>query len=212
MPVASAELASCCSSVLNPAALDPLAIWKSSVTSSMRREERRKAGGGCRRQLHLPWCLMKSPLLPGQLTRQAPPFLMSHNFSRKMSTCKGSKGHKRTLLQWSRRPQTAKSSWLPLPWVRSVSFSATSVYCRDCSPQYPSGQEMMPVSLRIPVQLGVINSSLVFTLRIPFFQVFLAEEGKAQNRSNSIWIGSVYMCVCRQGRDAARPMALPGFK
>lgn len=56
---------------------------------------------------------------------------------------------------------------------------------------------MMPVSLLIPVQLGVINSSLVFTLSIPFFPVFLAEGGKAQKRKEFDFHREC-LCVCVQ--------------
>lgn len=72
---------------------------------------------------------------------------------------------------------------------------------------------MMPISSLKPVQLDVTNSFLDFPLRIPFFQMFPAEEEKAQKgkQFNLHW-ECVQVCVCRQGNEAARPMALPVFK
>lgn len=103
------------------------------------------------------------------------------------------------------------SSCLPSPWLSSVS-SPSQCNCRDCSSQCPSGQEMMPISLLKPTQLDVINFLLVFPLRTDSFKCSLLSGKKLKKGSNSICFGSVGVCVCRQGKKAARPMALLVFK
>lgn len=101
---------------------------------------------------------------------------------------------------------------MPPPWLSSRSSPVIPVSLQglEFSSQCLSGQWVMPISSMKPIQLDGINSLLLFPLRIPFFQKLVVERGKAQIGSTSICIGSV--CVCRQGKEAERPLAFPVLK